>query len=135
MGAVNDRQFGVLCGLLGVEELVSDLRFKGNDERVRNREVLREILEGVMVTRTTGEWETVFEGSGMPYGPINNLEQVFGHPQALARGMVETVASGAAVNGEVKVLGEFDTSFKWARRFLMSNRDTGQVQPNETLHS
>ncbi|KAL2851440.1 CoA-transferase family III domain-containing protein [Aspergillus pseudodeflectus] len=105
MGAVNDRQFGVLCGLLGVEELVSDERFAGNDERVRNREVLREILEGVMVTRTTGEWETVFEGSGMPYGPINNLEQVFGHPQALARGMVETVASGAAVSGEVKVLG------------------------------
>ncbi|KAL3444171.1 CoA-transferase family III domain-containing protein [Aspergillus insuetus] len=105
LGAVNDRQFGVLCGLLGLEELVNDVRFKGNDDRVRNREVLRQILEAVMVTRTTGEWEGVFEGSGMPYGPINNLEQVFGHPQALARGMVETVASGTAVSGEVKVLG------------------------------
>ncbi|KAL2795505.1 CoA-transferase family III domain-containing protein [Aspergillus keveii] len=105
LGAVNDRQFGVLCGLLGLEGLVGDERFRGNDERVRNREVLRGILEGVMVTRTTGEWERVFEGSGMPYGPINNLEQVFGHPQALAREMIETVASGAAVSGEVKVLG------------------------------
>ncbi|KAL3486898.1 CoA-transferase family III domain-containing protein [Aspergillus germanicus] len=105
LGAVNNRQFGVLCGLLGLEGLLVDERFKGNDDRVRNRVVLRGLLEAVMVTRTTGEWEGVFEGSGMPYGPINNLEQVFGHPQALAREMVETVASGAAVSGEVKVLG------------------------------
>ncbi|KAJ0415770.1 CoA-transferase family III domain-containing protein [Aspergillus carlsbadensis] len=105
LGAVNDRQFGVLCRLLGVEELVADERFAGNDARVRNRGVLRGILEGVLGTRSTGEWEGVFEGSGMPYGPINTLEQVFGHPQALARGMVETVQSGAAVGGEVKVLG------------------------------
>jgi succinate--hydroxymethylglutarate CoA-transferase len=122
LGAVNDRQFGVLCVLLGLEELVGDVRFKGNDERVRNREVLRGILEGIMVTRTTGEWEVVFEGSGMPYGPINNLEQVFGHPQALAREMVETVSSGAAVSGEVKVLGEFDIKII-TRNFALSNEE------------
>ncbi|KAL2817592.1 CoA-transferase family III domain-containing protein [Aspergillus granulosus] len=105
VGAVNDRQFGKLCKLLGVGELSGDERFITNNARVHNRGVLKGIIEGVMKTRTTEEWEGAFEGSGMPYGPINTLEKVFGHPQAVARGMVETVESGAAVNGEVKVLG------------------------------
>ncbi|KAL2858427.1 CoA-transferase family III domain-containing protein [Aspergillus pseudoustus] len=105
LGAVNDRQFAKLCALLGREGLSGDERFVSNNARVRNRGVLKEIIEGVMVGRTTSEWEAVFQGSGMPYGPINTLEKVFAHPQALARGMVETVESQAAVSGEVKVLG------------------------------
>ncbi|KAL3462671.1 CoA-transferase family III domain-containing protein [Aspergillus heterothallicus] len=97
LGAVNDRQFGKLCGILGQEGLSSDQRFVSNDARVRNRGVLGGIIAGVMRTRTTAEWEGAFEGSGMPYGPINTLERVFEHPQALAREMVETVGSQAAL--------------------------------------
>ena len=31
--------------------------------------------------KTTQEWLDIFEGSGLPYGPINNMQEVFSDPQ------------------------------------------------------
>lgn len=31
--------------------------------------------------KATREWLQLFEGSGVPYGPINNMQQVFSDPQ------------------------------------------------------
>lgn len=31
--------------------------------------------------KATIEWLQLFEGSGVPYGPINNMQQVFADPQ------------------------------------------------------
>lgn len=31
--------------------------------------------------KATIEWLRLFEGSGVPYGPINNMQQVFSDPQ------------------------------------------------------
>ncbi|KAE8389689.1 CoA-transferase family III domain-containing protein [Aspergillus alliaceus] len=104
-GAVNNRQFKNLCKRLGVENLANDPRFVDNTLRLRNRKALKRVLEKIFADKTTGEWETVFEGSGMPYGPINKLEDVFSHPQVLARNMIETIDTNAAVSGTLKVLG------------------------------
>lgn len=79
--------------------------------RVENRKDLKRILDELFMTRTTQEWETAFEGSGIPYWPINTLENVFSHPQALARDMVQTVEQNAAVSGKVKVLGKYLLNF------------------------
>ena len=32
---------------------------------------------------STSEWMNIFEGSNFPYGPINNLQQVFSDPQVI----------------------------------------------------
>lgn len=106
VGAVNNRQFKNLCQCLGYDHLADDSRFIDNDARIQNRNELKCILDEIFASRTTGEWERVLEGSGMPYGPINTMEEVFSHPQVLARNMVETVKQDAAVSGELKVLGE-----------------------------
>lgn len=105
VGAVNSRQFKTLCGYLGKKELATDPRFVDNSSRVQNRKVLKHILNGLFVRKSRGEWEKIFEGSGMPYGPINNLENVFSHPQTVARDMIQTVDQAEAVSGSVKVLG------------------------------
>ncbi|KAF8941894.1 hypothetical protein BGZ52_013122, partial [Haplosporangium bisporale] len=42
-------------------------------------------------------------GRGIPFAPINNIEQTFQHPQVLAREMVRTVEHPKA--GEIKVAG------------------------------
>ncbi|EPY80770.1 hypothetical protein CB1_000803015 [Camelus ferus] len=34
---------------------------------------------------TTSEWLYLFEGSGVPYGPINNMKNVFAEPQLSVR--------------------------------------------------
>jgi succinate--hydroxymethylglutarate CoA-transferase len=105
IGAVNNRQFSKLCGLLGNAELLNDVRFVDNDARVRNRKDLKVILDDLFAKKSTDEWLAIFEGSGMPYGPINNMEQVFSHPQTQARDMIETVDYDAAISGKLKLLG------------------------------
>ncbi|PHH88544.1 hypothetical protein CDD83_7411 [Cordyceps sp. RAO-2017] len=105
VGAVNDRQFARLCRLLGQERLARDPRFVDNDARVRNRAALDGIVDGLLSAQKTERWLQVFEGSGMPYGPVNSMEQVFSHPQTAARGMVHTIQDESAMSGQVQVLG------------------------------
>ncbi|RFU25899.1 hypothetical protein B7463_g10446, partial [Scytalidium lignicola] len=104
-GAVNNRQFQNICRLLGNDNLAKDPRFTSNGARVSNRKDLKVILDHLFSERTTEEWLAVFEGSGMPYGPINTLEKAFSHPQTAARDMILTVDQHSAASGQVRVLG------------------------------
>lgn len=81
VGAASEGQFKVFCKVLDVSELLSDPRFKDNPSRVQNRDVLIEILNKRFKLKTTQEWLQLFEGSGIPYGPINTIRQVFEDPQ------------------------------------------------------
>lgn len=105
-GAVNDKQFDKLCKLLGKPELVKDERFSNNDARVTNRDELNPMLNELFAAKTTSEWEEAFEGSGLPYAPINTMERVFNHPQTEAREMVHEVPFEAARSGTLKLLGQ-----------------------------
>ncbi|KAJ5389070.1 CoA-transferase family III domain-containing protein [Penicillium cataractarum] len=105
VGAVNDRQFHVLCDRLGNADLAQDPRFVNNKLRIEHRKDLKRILDEEFASNTTAYWEDKFEGSGLPYGPINNMEKVFSHPQAIARNMIETVEQDSAVSGKIQVLG------------------------------
>jgi succinate--hydroxymethylglutarate CoA-transferase len=105
LGAVNNRQFKVMCERLGRKELAEDERFVDNDLRVKHRVELKQILDEIFAGKTTDEWLGVFEGSGMPYGPVNTLQRAFEHPQTAARDMVQTIDHEATVEGTMKVLG------------------------------
>ncbi|KAL1959100.1 hypothetical protein VTO42DRAFT_2887 [Malbranchea cinnamomea] len=105
MGATNNRQFVTLSKIVGKPELASDDRFSTNDARVAHRSELNEILHGIFKTKTTDEWLGVFEGSGMPYGPINSIERAFNHAQAHARQMVQTINFDAATDGNFRLPG------------------------------
>jgi crotonobetainyl-CoA:carnitine CoA-transferase CaiB-like acyl-CoA transferase len=82
----NDSQFAKFCEVAGCD-FPSDPRFKKNADRVRNREVLVPLLAAVLCKRTVHEWVERLEPLGIPVGPINNLAQVFDHPQVKERGM------------------------------------------------
>ncbi|CAK7231718.1 hypothetical protein SCUCBS95973_008013 [Sporothrix curviconia] len=119
IGAVNDRQFQLLCRLVGKEaksvggacgdtdiaKLPESPLYVSNTARIQNRVTLHNLLAAQFRTRKTEDWEEIFAGSGLPYGPVNNLQQVFKHPQAVARNMVQEVPQEAAVSGTIKVLG------------------------------
>jgi succinate--hydroxymethylglutarate CoA-transferase len=120
VGAVNNRQFAKLCRLIENEDLLADDRFVDNDSRVRNRASLHQILDQTFSTKTCDEWMSIFEGSGMPYGPINTMQKVFKHPQALARDMVATVEDDAAESGAVKVLGKYYLPYRYHQRLALT---------------
>ena len=88
----NDGQFARLAEVIGAPHLASDPRFVKNAERVRNREILVPMLQTIFSTRTVADWIAAIEPEGIPCGPINDIGQVFAHPQVVAREMRRDLA-------------------------------------------
>jgi len=76
------------CKVIGKPELLEDERFKTNPVRTKNRNALNAILDPIMATKTTEEWEVLFEKEGLPYSPINNLKQICEDPHIAYRKML-----------------------------------------------
>jgi crotonobetainyl-CoA:carnitine CoA-transferase CaiB-like acyl-CoA transferase len=84
----NDAQFARFCTVAGCVPLAGDPAFATNAARVRNRETLIPRLRAITVTRPAADWIAALEAAGVPCGPVQDLAQVFDHPQTRARDMV-----------------------------------------------
>ena len=87
LGAFNDNLFKKFCEVAGCQELAKDERFFTNSKRVENRVAITELLAVVFGKRTTRDWVSALEASGVACGPINNIAQAFDDPQVKARGL------------------------------------------------
>ncbi|UNI21156.1 Succinate--hydroxymethylglutarate CoA-transferase [Purpureocillium takamizusanense] len=87
-GGGNDRLFGILCDGFHKPEWKDDVKFKTNADRVANRVELEAAIEAISQTKTTQEWLDVFEGSGMPYAAVNDVQDTLNHAHTRARNMV-----------------------------------------------
>ncbi|KAJ6620772.1 CoA-transferase family III domain-containing protein [Mycena sp. CBHHK59/15] len=86
IGAGNDKQFAKLAAVLDTPALAGDTRFATNAARVANREELVRAISDALLQRERAYWLERFTGRGaVPFGPINNIQQTFEHPQAVAR--------------------------------------------------
>ena len=83
----NDGQFRRWCDLAGAPELADDERFVTNPQRIRNRDALVALVIDLMKKQPRAWWVENLEKQGVPYGVVNNFEQVFDDPQVQARGM------------------------------------------------
>ena len=101
-GGGNDRLFGILCDGLGWPEWKEDPKFKLNASRVANRVELEAEIDAIALTKTTQEWLDIFEGKGMPYAAINDVQTTLNHEHTKARGMVVEVEHGAC--GPIKMV-------------------------------
>ncbi|HHW36584.1 MAG TPA: CoA transferase [Bacillales bacterium] len=99
----NDGQFRKLCSLLGIEDIGVDERFIANSERLKNRDELIEILAFQFKSKTSKEWLFHLNEAGIPSGPIQNMKEVFGDPQVIARDMIYEMKHPTA--GEIMVVG------------------------------
>ncbi|KAM0806670.1 putative CoA-transferase family III domain-containing protein [Seiridium cardinale] len=88
LGGGNDRLFGILCDGVGRPEWKTDPKFSVNAQRVANRNELEGQIEAITSQRTTQEWLDVFEGKGMPYAAVNDVQGTLNHEHTLARNMV-----------------------------------------------
>ena len=88
IAVANDAQFARLAQIVGMPEIASEVKYKSNADRVRNREVLLKILEQKFRSRTSTEWITELDREGIPAGPINALDAVFDDPQIVARDLL-----------------------------------------------
>ena len=103
VAAGNDGLFVQLCRVLGCESVAGDARFASNDDRTRNVEALRPLLEQRLRSRTTDDWLRLLQQAGVPCGPINDVAQVMSDPQVEARNML--VELDDPVAGKMRVAG------------------------------
>ena len=106
IAANNNRQWEGLCKRMGVAGLGADERFMTNDGRVESREEINEALGRRFKELPLREWMDVFEGSGLPYGAVNDVVEALEHPQADARKMTFEVEDfEAARDGVLRMIG------------------------------
>lgn len=91
-----------LCKELGIEHLTEDPRFITNQDRVKNRKEINDIVNQRMQSLPRSQWIEHLNDAGVPCGPINNLKEVFSDPQVLHQEMVLESAQPA---GPVKMTG------------------------------
>ena len=103
LAAANERQWEVLCDAIGQPDLKDDARFATNMARVANRPALLKVLNEAFATRDAGEWLAALQEAGLPCGPINTVPDVFAHPQATARDLVQETEHPTA--GTVRLTG------------------------------
>lgn len=87
-GGGNDRLFGVLSDGLGQSHWKDNSNFKTNADRVANRNELEANIESITQQKTTQEWLEIFEGSGLPYAAVNDIQGTLNHEHTKARNMV-----------------------------------------------
>lgn len=83
----NDTQFRNFCVVAQCAYLADDQRFSTNPARVKNRHELVPIVQQIMRARRTANWLASLTNSGVPCGPVNNLDAVFDDPQVKDRGL------------------------------------------------
>ncbi|HOH78790.1 MAG TPA: CaiB/BaiF CoA-transferase family protein [Candidatus Cloacimonadota bacterium] len=99
----NDALWKTFCSALERLELTDDPRFSSNRLRTDNLSQLNAILEPVFLTKDASDWLALFELTGIPSAPINDIEAVINDPQVLSRNMIVSVEDELA--GTVKIAG------------------------------
>lgn len=103
IAAGNDHLFELMTGALNRPDLATDERFKTNELRHENIDVLQKEMESTLVTKTVADWLVGLNAAGVPCGPINDIPHVIADPQVAARNMVIEVDD--PVIGKVKTAG------------------------------
>lgn len=87
----NDEQWRRFCQASGCSDLADDPRFRTNPDRVRNRKDLVALLEPLLRSRTTKQWQELLSTAEVPHSPVLHYAELFEHPHVQARGLKVTV--------------------------------------------
>lgn len=78
--AVNDEQWGRVLSAIGMSHLLEDSRFCRMTERMMNINQLYGIVGDAIATKTTSEWNAIFETTDVPHGPVRELNELMDDP-------------------------------------------------------
>lgn len=95
IAAGNDALFRRLCEVVERPEWLTDPRFDGNAARVRNREVLNDMLDHLVARQPASHWLEKLDAAGVPAAPLQKVSEVLAHPQTRALDMVRPVGDGS----------------------------------------
>jgi len=99
-----------LCELIGRQEFLTDPRFVNNESRLRHRDQLTQILDGIFKKKTKSEWMDEFAGK-VPCAPVFDIGHALDNPYVRdnrkileiphpERGVVRVIGSPFQFDGE-----------------------------------
>jgi len=88
IAANKQEQFVALCDVIGLAELIGDIRFSERQTRLQNRHELKQIIEQAMESKSALEWEKKLSAAGVPVGLVLSLPEALNHPHLRSRGMI-----------------------------------------------
>ena len=118
IGAGYEAVFRAFMRVIGREDLLEEPRFRTLAARVENRDAVYEVLDAEVRRHATTDLVERLERAGVPCAPVNDMRQVFEHPQVLHRGMLRHLDHPAY--GRVPTLGPavkysgFDVTDDWS---------------------
>lgn len=87
----NDKQFRDLCIAIAKTELLEDVKFQRNQDRVKYRDELIPLLEQHFLTQNAAFWVSAIHAVKVPVGEINSIEDALNEPQIQHREMVVNI--------------------------------------------
>ncbi|WP_340107825.1 CoA transferase [Pikeienuella sp. HZG-20] len=130
IGAGIQNLFEGFMRVIDREDLIADERFLSVADRSANRDDLHAILDAEVLKWETDALLAALREADVPCAPVNSIAEALTHPQALHRGMIQTVAHPEY--GDLKTLGPavkysgFDVSANWTAPPLLG-ADTDRV--------
>ncbi len=88
IGVGNDNIFAKLCGLINRKDLVQDIRFLTNSDRVTNALILKVEIEKSLANKDAVYWGQVLGSGGVPADRVSLPEELFHDSQAQAVGIL-----------------------------------------------
>ncbi|MFQ5761528.1 MAG: CaiB/BaiF CoA transferase family protein [Candidatus Bathyarchaeia archaeon] len=82
-------------------DLLEDHRFRNNEDRVKHRRQLESLIEDIIAGESQDEWLSRLNASGLPYGRVNDIEEVLKHPQTAHLKLVQEIETAV---GKIKVI-------------------------------
>jgi len=96
LGLQNEREWATFCrDVLQRPELLDDVRFAGNTERVAHREALEAEIDAVFSRLTAAEVTARLDAAGIANGRVNTMADLYAHPQLAARKRWREIGSPA----------------------------------------
>lgn len=74
-------------------DLVEDERFESNEKRVEHRDLLEPLLEEIIASKPTNYWTERLSEAGLPWGEVNQIDDVLNHPQTDQLEMIREIDS------------------------------------------
>lgn len=110
LGFGEENQWQLLCGTLGLTQLIGDERYETSARRTARHAELEPLMTAAFKERTTSDWLEELLALGIPCGPVNGIPDVVTDPQIEHRGMVREVSHPRA--GTIPVA---NTPFRFSR--------------------
>ncbi len=95
----SDKQFADLCSILGEPDIVSNPKFANNFSRVKNREEITQIIQGLISRKNRDELLSELDRKSVPAGGVYNMQEVFEQPEAQELVIEGITTSGKLIKG------------------------------------